>query len=100
MLRKDVRIYPILVGDDPILQCFVANRYLDEQFRAQFGDRPANVAPLTVMLIDELEELLPYVSAGDVGWREVLDARFEKDGVSADAFHTNLASIRSKKEIS
>lgn len=99
-IRKNFRIYPILVGDDPILQCFVANRYLDEQFQAKFSDRPANVAPLTVMLIDELEELLPYVSAGDVGWQEVLDARFEKDGVSPDSFHTNLASIRSKKKIS
>jgi hypothetical protein len=97
--RRDCRVYPILVGDEPVLQCFVANRYLDEQFAGQFTERPANVAPLTVMLIDELEELLPHVTTGDVGWREVLDARVDEDGVSPDSFHTTLASMCAAKHI-
>ena len=98
-MRKGCRVYPILVSDEPVLQCFVANRYLDEQFAGQFTDRPPNVAPLTVMLIDELEALLPYATAGDIGWREALDARFEQDGVSPDSFHTTLASMCSVKNI-
>lgn len=96
---KTCRIYPVLIGDEPILQCFGVNRYLDEQFTAQLTDRPANVAPLTSMLIDELEAALPYFSNGSVGWREALDARFGGDGVSPDSFHTGLATIRSDKKI-
>lgn len=96
---KTCRIYPVLISDEPILQCFGVNRYLDEQFTAQFSDRPANVAPLTAMLIDELEAALPYFSKGGVGWREAFDARFGADGVSPDSFHTSLATIRSDKKI-
>jgi hypothetical protein len=97
--RKECRIYPVLVGDEPVLQCLVANRYLDEQFAAQLTNRPPNVAPLTVMLIDELEEGLPYFATGSIAWREALDARFHPDGVSPDSFHTSLAAIGAGKKI-
>jgi hypothetical protein len=96
---KGCRIYPVLVADEAALQCFGANRYLDQQFAAQLTDRPPNVAPLTVMLIDELEAALPYFSNGRIAWREVLDARFEADGVSPDSFHTTLATIRSDRKV-
>jgi len=98
-LRPDCRVYPILVVDEPVLQCFAANRYMDERFQAEYPDRPVRVAPLTVMLIDELEELLPYVASGAIGWREILDARVTTDGVIPDPFHTTLVSIRRAKDI-
>ncbi len=98
-LRSDCRVYPILVVDEPVLQCFAANRYLDERFKAGYPDRPVSVAPMTIMLIDELEELLPYVAAGAIGWREVLDARFTTEGVVPDPFHTTLVSVRRAKDI-
>lgn len=99
MSLRGCHIYPVLVGDDPILQCFTANRYLDEQFTAQLTNRPPNVAPLTSMLIDELEATLPYSSNGDVGWRDIFDTRFEPDGVSPDSFRTTLATVLSEKKI-
>ncbi|HYS55990.1 MAG TPA: hypothetical protein VER58_19695 [Thermoanaerobaculia bacterium] len=98
-ISKDCRIYPILVVDEPVLQCLAANRYVDEQFAAQFDGRPPNVQPLTVMIVDELEELLPYVVAGDIGWEEFLSMRFEEDGVTPDPVHTTLAAIAGKKGI-
>ncbi len=97
--RKGCRIYPVLVGDEPVLQCLVANRYLDQQFGTQLTDRPQNVAPLTVMLIDEMEEGLPYFASGSIAWQEALDARFEPDGVSPDSFHTAVAAIGAAKKI-
>jgi hypothetical protein len=98
-IRRDCRVYPVLVGDDPILQCFAANTYLDERFQKLYADRPANVAPVTVMLIDELEELLPYISTGVFDWRQVLDARFTANGVEPDPLHNTLSSLRAKKKI-
>lgn len=88
------RVYPILIGDEPALQTLAANRYLDEEFTKQLSPRPDTVAPLTVMSIDELDELLPYITAGDATWRQVLDVRFEQDGVTADPFHTTWATLR------
>jgi hypothetical protein len=99
MSVKGCRIYPVLIGDDPILQCFTANRYLDEQFTAQLTDRPPNVAPLTAMLIDELEAALPYFCSNEMGWRDTLDARFDAGGVSPDSFHTTLTTMRAEKKI-
>ena len=88
------RVYPILIGDEPALQTLAANRYLDEEFTKQLSPRPDAVAPLTVMSIDGLDELLPYIAAGAASWRQVLDVRFEQDGVAVDPFHTTWAKLR------
>ena len=98
--RTECYVYPILVGDEPALQTFAANRYMDEEFTSQLPTpRPAAVAPLTVMSIDELEELLPYLSAGDASWRDALDPRFQQDGVTPDPFHTTWATFRKTHNI-
>jgi hypothetical protein len=97
--RPSPRIYPLLVGDEPALQSFAANRYLDAEFTRKLGERPPSVAPLTVMSVDELEELLPYVSNGDLSWRDLIDSRFDANGVTPDPFHTALATARRRKNV-
>jgi hypothetical protein len=56
------RVFPVLVGEDPFLQTPGVNIYLDRLFSEKQID--ARIAPLTVMLIDELEQLLPSIRAG------------------------------------
>lgn len=51
------------------------------------------------MLIDELEELLPYVNSEALTWRDVLDARFTENGVGPDPLHSTLISVRVKKNV-
>ncbi len=45
-----------------------------------------HIRPLTVMTIDELEQLLPHVSDGDIQWEELLQARFDRKTVLANHY--------------
>lgn len=87
---KPKRIYPVLVGYEPVLESFYVNAYLQRMFRTFIPGKVDDVVvqPLTVMSVDELEMLLPNIQAGTITWTEVLDARFDRDNVSA------LASVR------
>ena len=85
------RIYPILVGEDPILQTPAVNTYLNDIFREEITDD--RVCPLTVMLVDELEQLLPNIAADDVTWQELLTRRFNGSRVVAEPIHTTLIDV-------
>jgi hypothetical protein len=90
------QIYPVLVVDDPALQTFATNSYIDEIFRAETNPG-ANVKPLTLLLIDELEEILPHISAGDTSWQELLESRFVNGGVVVEPMHTSLTVLASRR---
>lgn len=94
---SDGYIYPILVVEDPALQTWVMNSYLDQIF----GDiKPgARVKPLTILLVDELEELLPHIYAGDASWQELLDDRFINSGVSVDPMHTSFVHFARRRKL-
>ena len=84
-------IYPVLVGEDPILQTPGVNIYLNDIFREEItSDR---VAPLTVMLVDELEQLLPHLTAGDITWQDVFSSRFIGTRVTGEPVHTTLVDL-------
>ncbi len=89
------RIYPILVAEDPVMQTFAMNAYLNQLFALEI-DRGRDIAPLTVLLIDELEEILPYIAAGDLSWQQVLDARFVGDKVVAAPMHTTFSELHAE----
>jgi hypothetical protein len=76
------------------MECLGMNSYLNQLFRGFLDEDVADrIRPLTVMSVDELEELLPYVAAGDVGWQEVLRERFTGHGVSLISVHQALYNI-------
>ena len=73
-------VYPVLVCYEPSADSFWVNRYANDIFSHLLGGHlPDRIQPLTVMSIEGLEMALPYLSAGDLTWQQLLDSRF-KDG--------------------
>jgi hypothetical protein len=65
------------------------NSYLDEIFRTEMEPGP-KTKPLTVLLVDELEEILPHIYASDLSWQDLFEYRFINGGVVVDPMHTSL----------
>jgi hypothetical protein len=85
------RVYPVLLGEDPILQTPGINIYFDDLFREEVtSDR---IMPLTVMLVDELEQLLPHVKAGDITWQDVFTTRSSGARVAGGPVHTTFVDL-------
>jgi hypothetical protein len=73
-------IYPIFVSDEPTVEATFMNAFFNEEFQRE-GIGDLKVKPLTVMSIDELEQLLPHVTDNDFTWEELLQSRFNEFGV-------------------
>lgn len=94
----DQPIYPILIGEDPVLASFAMNTYLDDIFikatpHRRAGDR------LTVMLIDEVEHILPYVSHGDIHLNELLDDRIEGGKMSPEHVASTFDTLATNRRL-
>ena len=87
------RIYPVLVTDETASESFGFNAYLNEHFQRELGGL-RTVRPLTVMSIDEFEELLPYVSENVFSWAELCEARFDKREVCVRSVHQAIYDLR------
>lgn len=85
------RVYPVLVGEDPMLQTPLVNTYLNDIFREDVTS--SRIAPVTVMLVDELEQLLPNIAAGDITWQDLLGARFDGARVIGAPVHATLRDL-------
>ncbi|HEV7241142.1 MAG TPA: hypothetical protein VGQ36_18050 [Thermoanaerobaculia bacterium] len=82
------RIFPILVADEASLQSLGVNQYLNELFVPLVPTVARDlVAPLTVMAVEELEDLLPYVSSNVFSWATFLGERFTGDTVAMESIH-------------
>jgi len=69
-------LYPIVVVADPAMEAFGVNSFLNDIFEQYAVGMEGEVRPLTVMSIQELEEVLAHTSAGTFTWSEILDSRF------------------------
>lgn len=89
-------IYPIFVSDEPTLETAFMNGYFNDEFQNEAEMDDPRVRPLTVMTIDELEQLLTHSSDGDIQWEELLQSRFNRKAVQASsvgqALHDMLIS--------
>jgi len=83
-------LYPVIVVADPGLEAFGVNTLLNEVFQEYAADVPGGVRPLTIMSVQEVEEVLAFVSAGVFTWSEVLESRFE---ISSSARRVRLWSV-------
>jgi hypothetical protein len=83
---KPVRIYPVCVSDEPVVESFFFNTYSNEIFQKELpaGSR---IQPVTMMSINEFEEILPYVSDNSFSWSELLDSRSNGTEVGAFSVH-------------
>ncbi|HEV2298439.1 MAG TPA: hypothetical protein VGR72_07980 [Candidatus Acidoferrales bacterium] len=76
---RPARIYPVCVSDEPGVETFFFTNYANEAFQ-KVVPIGSCIQPVTMMSINELEEVLPYVSANDFSWAELLDFRHRSDG--------------------
>jgi hypothetical protein len=79
-------IYPIFVSDEPTLETAFMNGYFNDGFQQEASMDDPRIRPMTVMTIDELEQLLTHVSDGDIHWEELLQARFNRKAVHGTGF--------------
>ena len=73
-------IYPVFISDEPMVEATFSNAYFNEWFQEE-GINEQRVKPLTVMSVDELEQILPHVADNDFTWEELLQSRFNEFGV-------------------
>jgi len=93
---KPSRIYPIFISDEPGVETFFFNAYMNEIFQKELPAR-STIQPITVMSINELEEALPYVAENAFGWTELLQSRFNALGVGPTSVHQAIYDLcRSK----
>lgn len=85
---KPLRIYPVCVSDEPAVESFFFTTYSNEIFQKELpaGSR---IQSVTMMSINELEEILPYVSASSFSWAELLD--FRHHGPTGGVFSVHQA---------
>jgi hypothetical protein len=83
-------IYPVFVSDEPTLETAFMNGYFNDEFQKESEMDDPKVRPLTVMTIDELEQLLTHSSDGDIQWEELLQARFNRKTVQASSVGQTL----------
>lgn len=91
-------IYPVLVSDERACEAPCFNSYLDGIMKAQLGE-VTGIRPLTVISINEFEEVLGEVSAGRVAWAEFLDTRFVNGTVSPHSVHQALYNWHRAKQL-
>lgn len=92
-------VFPVLVVDEKAMECLGMNSYLNQLFRGFLDEDVARrIRPLTIMSVDELEELFPYVEQRAVTWQEVLRSRFTGDRISLISVHQALYNITRDKD--
>jgi hypothetical protein len=76
------------------MECIGMNRYLNQLFQELFVSRPHPIRPLTIISIDELEQVLPYTAEGHISWQELFNSRFQGDEVSISSVHQKFYEIQ------
>jgi hypothetical protein len=95
---KPARVYPVLVGEEPALQTFGFNTYLNRIFQKELVQGPC-MRPLTVMTVGELEEILPYVSNNMFTWADLFETRFADSEVIGHSVHQAMFDWRHAKGV-
>jgi hypothetical protein len=93
------RIYPVCVSDEPAVESFFFTAYANETFEKELpaGSR---IRPVTMMSVNELEEILPYVSENLFSWSELLDFRLSGPTRGAFSVHQSIYDLLREKGLS
>lgn len=94
-------IYPIVVAYEPCLESFGVNSFLNKQFQPlmSVSGNDRRIKPLTVISIQELEELLPQIHTGHFTWRDLLESRFIGSEVVYFSIHQAIVDLLKKKKL-
>ena len=93
------RIYPVCISDEPAVESFFFTSYANETFEKELpaGSR---IRPVTMMSVNELEEILPYVSENLFSWPELLDFRLSGPTRGAFSVHQAIYDLLREKGLS
>jgi hypothetical protein len=95
-----LRIFPVLVFDETTFQGVGVNEYLNRLFRPLLPSEHARcIRPLTIMSVEEVEELLPYVEHNDTSWQTLFEERFIGDDVAWESVHQILYHFHQHKNV-
>jgi hypothetical protein len=95
---KPRRVYPILVTDEPALESFGFNAYLNELFQKEIAIDDV-IRPLTAMSVNECEEILPYTTSNAFSWAELCESRFQNTDVRIWSVHQAIYNLRHQKRV-
>jgi hypothetical protein len=97
------KVYPVLIVQDLSLQIGLANnklrRIFEEEKESHNIDPSLIVRPLSLLTIEKLENLLPYLDAGDFTFVDILEEYTTGSYEPLDSFHNVLYYYREKKKI-
>jgi hypothetical protein len=71
---RPARIYPVCISDEPAVESFFFTSYSNELFQSEIAGA-SSIQPVTMMSVNELEEVLPYVASNAFTWADLLDFR-------------------------
>jgi hypothetical protein len=83
--RRAAPVFPVIVVADPGLEALGVNAFLNDIFQSYVTG--LDVKPVTVMSIQELEDVLPCTQAGHISWAELLEGRFDGPRVKLISVH-------------
>ena len=93
---KPGRIHPVCISDEPAVESLFLTSYANETFEKEL---PAG-SRVTMMSVNELEEILPYVSENLVSWSELLDFRLSGPTGGAFSVHQAIYDLLREKGLS
>ena len=89
------RICPVCISDEPAVESFFFTTYASENFQKEVPSG-GRIQPVTMMSVNELEEILPYVSANAFTWAELLDFRLQNQGGAFSVHQAIYDLLRAK----
>ena len=92
---KPVRIFPVCISDEPAVESFFFTAYANEIFQRQLS-AGSHIQPVTMMSVNELEEILPYVSDNAFSWEELFDFRNKNLGGAFSVHQAIYDLLRAK----
>ncbi len=96
---KPARIYPVCVSDEPAVESFFFTAYANETFEKEVPAK-SRIRPVTMMSVNELEEILPYVSENLFSWSELLDFRLSGPTGGGFSVHQAIYDLLREKGLS
>ena len=92
---RPARIFPVCISDEPAVESFFFTAYANEIFQKELASG-SHIQPVTMMSINELEEILPYVSDNAFTWEELLDFRLKNLGGAFSVHQAIYDLLRAK----
>jgi hypothetical protein len=90
---RNAIIYPVVVVVEAAMEAFGVNRFLNGIFQHYVAGIEGEIRPLTIMSIQELEEVLAHTASGVFTWRELLDSRFDHEQVCLWSIHQAIHDL-------